>query len=363
MKKKNKLIAVAMSGGVDSSLAAALLKNEGYSVFGITIRTWPKEECGQSFGRACCNLDSVTRARAVANQLGIPYYVVDFSAHFKKEVIDYFCAEYLLGMTPNPCVICNQRLKFGKLLDKAISLGAQTIATGHFANVSRDEESGRFLLKEGADKLKDQSYFLFMLSQEQLARSVFPLGDFTKERVRSAAKRLKLHTYDTASSQDVCFVQDDGYAEYIKKKTGVEIRTGEIVDTHGKVLGSHKGIPYYTIGQRRGLGIAHGQPLYVTSIDVAHNRIVVGEKKAVMKKSVIVNRINWIAVEKLDKPVTAMVKIRYNHAKARAEICPSGEGSVRIDFDQPQAAPTPGQAAVFYDNDIVLGGGWIKEAS
>lgn len=356
-------VVVGMSGGVDSSLAAALLKKEGYDVIGVTFRMWPKEECGQSVaGRACCSLESITRARVVAEDLGIPYYVVDFSADFKKHVIDYFCQEYLKGRTPNPCVICNQKIKFGKLLEKAMSLGASWVATGHYAKLGADRKTGRLLLKEGKDKSKDQSYFLFNLSQEQLKHIMFPLGDLTKVKARALAKRMKVRTYSTTSSQDICFVQDQKYAEYIKKKTGVEIKRGDIVDKHGKVLGHHKGIPFYTIGQRRGLGIAYKEPLYVTTIDIANNRVVVGVREDVMKSGLVAERMNWIAVEGIEKPLKLEAKIRYNHKKVRATVTKLGADSVRVDFDEPQSAPTPGQAVVFYDGDVVVGGGWIREA-
>jgi len=359
---KDKKILVAMSGGVDSSLAAALLKKEGYDVIGMTFRMWPKEECGTSFGRACCSLESITRARAVAGDLGIPYYVVDFSKEFKDKVIDYFCSAYLKGLTPNPCIICNEKIKFGALLEKARSLGAAYVVTGHYAKIGFDKKSDRFLLKEGKDKSKDQSYFLFSLSQKQLGSAVFPLGDMTKDKARALAKRLKLRTYDTASSQDICFVRDLNYAEYIKKKTGVEIKKGEIVDGKGNVLGSHKGIPFYTIGQRRGLGIAYKEPLYVTGIDIGRNRIMVGTKKDVLKKSLTAENLNWISIKELKKPIKVTARIRYNHKKAKATVTKTGENSVRVEFDEPQEAPTPGQAVVFYDKDTVVGGGWIKES-
>lgn len=355
-------IVVGMSGGVDSSLAAALLKKEGYDVIGVTFRMWPKEECGSSIGRACCNLESITRARAVASDLKIPYYVTDFSEDFRKDVIDYFCAEYLKGHTPNPCVVCNEKIKFGRLLEKARSLGASMIATGHYAMTGRARTTGRFLLKEGKDKAKDQSYFLYRLSQGQLKAALFPLGSLTKERARSLARSMKIRTYDTVSSQDICFVQDLDYAEYIRKKAGVEIRRGEIVDEAGNVLGTHKGIPFYTIGQRRGLGIAHHEPLYVTAIDIGRNRIVVGTKQSVMRRGLVADRMNWIARDALKKPLRAMARIRYNHAKAKATVAPLGRDAVRVEFDEPQAAPTPGQAVVFYARDIVIGGGWIREA-
>ncbi|MDO8525996.1 MAG: tRNA 2-thiouridine(34) synthase MnmA [Candidatus Omnitrophota bacterium] len=355
-------IAVAMSGGVDSSLAAALLKKDGYDTIGITFRMWPKEECGSSVGRSCCNLEAVIRARAVAGALDIPYYVVDFSAEFKREVIDYFCAQYLEGRTPNPCVICNAKIKFGHLLNKVRGLGASRIATGHYANVAYNKKSGRYLLKEGKDKDKDQSYFLFSLSQEQLKRAVFPLGNLTKDKVRALAKSMKLRTFDTPSSRDVCFIQDIDYAEYIRKKTGAEISPGEIVDRKGHALGRHKGILFYTIGQRRGLGIAHTEPLYVTGIDVANNRVVVGPREEVMKRSLVAEHMNWIAVEGISKPLNVTARIRYNSKKVKATVKKTGKDSVRVEFDEPQAAPTPGQAVVFYDKDVVVGGGWIVKS-
>jgi len=351
-----------MSGGVDSSLAAALLKKQGYDIVGITFRMWPKEECGTAVGRTCCSLEAVTRARAVAEQLGFPYYAVDFSSDFKREVIDYFCAEYLRGSTPNPCIVCNQKIKFGKLLEKAFSLGAASVATGHYANTSFDKKSGRYLLIEGKDKPREQSYFLFNLSQEQLKCALFPTGNYTKARTRATAKRMKIKSFDTVSSQDVCFTQDLDYAEYIKKKTGVQMQSGDIVDVAGKVLGRHKGIPFYTIGQRRGLGIAYKEPLYVTGIDVAENKVIVGVKKDVLKKGLIARDLNWIAVEGIDKPMRVKAKIRYNSKKADATVTAQAGGTVRVDFDVPQEAPTRGQAVVFYNGEIVVGGGWIQEA-
>lgn len=355
-------IVAAMSGGVDSSVAAAMLVRKGYDVIGATFRMWPKEECGASFERACCSLEAVTRARAVAEDLKIPYYVLDFSSDFKREVIDYFCSEYLRGLTPNPCIVCNAKIKFGKLLEKARELGAELVATGHYANVNYDKRRRRYLLKEGKDKAKDQSYFLFGLSQDQLRCAVFPLGNFTKKKTRALAKKLKLVTFNTVSSQDICFVQDLEYAEYIRKRPGIEIKQGEIVDKNGGVIGRHKGIPYYTIGQRRGLGIAHKEPLYVTGIDIKNNRVIVGPKDEVMKKGLIADRMNWIAIERLDKPMAVSARIRYNHKNAKAVVTKIGDDAVRVDFSEPQGSPTPGQAVVFYDKDVVVGGGWIREA-
>ena len=359
--KKRERIAVAMSGGVDSSLAAALLLKKGYEVIGITFRMWPKEECGASHGRACCNLEAVTRARAVAGDLGIPYYVFDFSEEFKAKVIDYFCEEYMKGLTPNPCIICNEKIKFGLLHEKALALDAGSIATGHYADKGFSKKTGRFFLKECFDKEKDQSYFLFSLSQDQLKYSAFPLFDHTKARVRAAAKRYKIKTHNTVSSQDICFIRDTNYADYIRKKTGLVTKKGDIVDKEGKILGKHKGIPYYTIGQRRGLGVAYREPLYVTGIDLHNNRIVVGVKKDVLKRSLIAHRLNWMSIKDIGGEIRVKAKIRYNHEAEYAVVSRLGEDLVRVDFDMPQASPTPGQAVVFYDKGVVVGGGWIKE--
>ncbi|MDP3792017.1 MAG: tRNA 2-thiouridine(34) synthase MnmA [Candidatus Omnitrophota bacterium] len=361
LKKERKRIAVAMSGGVDSSLAAALLKKEGYQVIGITFRMWPKEECGASVGRSCCNLEAVTRARAVAGDLGIPYYVFDFSEEFKKKVIDYFCDQYLKGFTPNPCVVCNEKIKFGLLHEKALALDADLVATGHYARLDYNKKRGRFILKVGKGGERDQTYFLFSLSQNQLKYTIFPLAGYTKEKTRILAKKFKLITFNTASSQDICFIQDQNYAEYIKKKTGVEIKEGSIVDLSGKVLGRHKGIPFYTIGQRRGLGVAYKEPLYVVAIDRLDNKVIVGTKKDVLKKSLVAHSLNWIAIDGIDKPIKVKAKIRYNHKAANALVTPVDTDMVRVDFESPQEAPTPGQAVVFYDKEIVVGGGWIKE--
>jgi tRNA-specific 2-thiouridylase len=295
----------------------------------------------------------------VAEELKIPYYVLDFSPEF-KQVIDYFCSEYLKGRTPNPCVVCNEKIKFGLLLEKARALGAGSVATGHYAKAGFDKKRGRFILKEGKDKTKDQTYFLSRLTQRQIEHAVFPLGGLTKPKVRALAKKMKLKTFNTISSQDICFAQGADYGEYIKKKTGADIKPGDIVDKDGKVIGRHKGILYYTIGQRRGLGIAHTEPLYVTGIDPAKNRIIAGPRKDVLKKTLVAEKLNWVAIKGIGKPLKALARIRYNHKKAGCVVTRIGRDSVKVEFSQLQFAPTPGQAVVFYDKDVVLGSGWIK---
>ncbi|MEI8176366.1 MAG: tRNA 2-thiouridine(34) synthase MnmA [Candidatus Omnitrophota bacterium] len=359
MKKR---IVVAMSGGVDSSVAAALLKDEGYEVIGITMQLWPKEECGQSRDKSCCSLEGIRDARYVAQKLAIPFYVVDFHEEFKEHVIDYFVGSYLNGVTPNPCIVCNEKVKFGALMQKARELGADLIATGHYAVSYYDEDSGRFLLKAGSDAAKDQSYVLFNLSQEQLSRALFPLGSFTKDRIRRMARDLGLElVHDKRDSQEICFVEDD-YAKYLTKKANVTMESGPIVDKKGTVLGEHKGTPRYTIGQRHGLGIAHKEPLYVLEIDRARNAIVVGPKKDVFKRSLTAVRVSWIAFAEPKREFRAEAKIRYKHRKAPAQIIMTGVDTAEVLFDEPQDAPTPGQAVVFYDGDIVLGGGWIEKS-
>jgi len=350
-----------MSGGVDSSTAAALLKEQGYDVIGITMQLWSKEECGSHREKSCCSLEGIRDARYVAQKLGIPFYVVDFHKEFKKFVIDYFIKEYLKGLTPNPCILCNEKVKFGVLMDKAKQLKADLVATGHYAITYYDENAKRYILKEGLDKSKDQSYALFSLSQEQLSRAKFPLGEFTKDKIRKMAKDLKLDlVYDKKDSQEICFIEDD-YNKYLAKKTKGKIIPGDILDKNGKVIGQHKGAPFYTIGQRHGLGIAYKEPLYVTKIDVARNEIVVGVKKEVLKKEIIADNLNWILFKEPKKAFRAKAKIRYKHPKADAVVSVLGKNEVKVVFDEPQEAPTPGQAVVFYDGDVVIGGGWINE--
>lgn len=353
-------IAVGMSGGVDSSVAVYLLLRGGSKVIGITFRMWPKEECTSGSKRPCCNLESLARARVVAEEMGCEYHLIDLSKEFKRNVIDYFCREYASARTPNPCVVCNEKIKFSILLEEARRFGASSVATGHFARV--EKRDGRYILREGVDKRKDQSYFLCRLTQDQLKAARFPLGELTKDDVRRIAREAKLATSDSVSSQDICFVHDLDYAQYIQKMTGIKPEPGDIVNVDGKVVGRHKGILFYTIGQRRGLGIAHTEPLYVVGLNVKDNQVIVGVKKDILRDSLVADRFNWIAVDQPKKSFTCKAKIRYNSRKADCLVKPIGEGDFRVEFDRPQEAPTPGQAVVLYEGDVVLGGGWIRAA-
>ncbi len=354
-----KKVVVAMSGGVDSSVAALLLKQQGYDVIGVTMRLWPKELCGSHGKKSCCSLESIEDARAVANQLGIPYYVLNVEDDFSRDVIDYFCAEYSRGRTPNPCIVCNQKIKFGALLARAKGLGADYVATGHYASHGYDSESGRYFIKEGKDKAKDQSYVLFNLSQEQLQNILLPLGEFAKAEVREMARSNGLKVSEKPESQEICFVLDGDYRDFIKERIR-DITPGKIVDVEGRNLGEHKGVAFYTVGQRKGLGIAAGKPLYVIQIDAEKNSVVVGDEELVKQKELFASRVSWMASDGIEAYIRAKAKIRYNHKKADCEIFPISDGEVKVVFDEPQHAITPGQAVVFYDDDKVLGGGWIK---
>jgi len=348
-----------MSGGVDSSATAALLLEQGYDVVGITLKLWP-QDCVSRAEDKCCGPQAVSDARSVCHKLGVPYYLIDESAQFQSLVIQYFADEYKAGRTPNPCVMCNQNLKFGRLISRADQLGARYIATGHFARVEKSPDGTRTLLKRGLDLRKDQSYFLFSLRQDQLARAMFPLGEKTKSDTREVARHCNLKTADKAESMEICFVPDNNYGRFLQQAKLVEKHGGEIVDLHGRVLGRHEGIEFYTVGQRKGLGISSPKPLYVIELDAASNRVVVGDDSALECSEFIVERCNWIPFENLTAPISATVKIRYNHTGAAATITPLGDGRAHIRLETPQRAVTPGQAAVFYQEDLVLGGGWIS---
>jgi tRNA-uridine 2-sulfurtransferase len=355
-------VVVGMSGGVDSSATAALLLEQGYDVVGITLKLWP-QDCVSRAEDKCCGPQAVMDARAVCHQLGIPYYLIDEAAEFQTHVIQYFADEYKAGRTPNPCVMCNQNLKFGRLIDRAGQLGARYIATGHFARVEKAADTGRTLLKRGRDLRKDQSYFLFSLRQDQLARAMFPLGEKTKSDTREVARHCHLKTAEKEESMEICFVPDNNYGKFLQQAKLAEKHQGEIVNLQGQVLGHHEGIEFYTIGQRKGLGISSPKPLYVIELDAASNRVIVGDDSALERNEFIAERCNWIPFDAPPEPLEVTVKIRYNHPGTPAVITPLPGGNAKVDLRSPQRAITPGQAAVFYLEDLVLGGGWITRAA
>jgi tRNA-specific 2-thiouridylase len=360
-------IAVAMSGGVDSSTVAALLVREGRAVVGMTMQLWnqrrlPELAVEAGSGR-CCSLDDVYDARRVAEQIGIPYYVVNFEKQFEEQVVRPFVDEYLAGRTPIPCTLCNNYIKFDRFLEMADAVGARHIATGHYARIRYDESSGRYQLLRAVDDTKDQTYFLFGLTQPQLARTLFPLGEMTKPAVRDLAAGMELAVASKGDSQEICFVPNGDYAAFMKAylaDIGVspEETRGEIVTADGRRLGEHQGVHHFTVGQRRGLGIAAGEPLYVIATEPATQRVVVGRNDDLLRDRCFAKDVNWISIPGIDAPRRAEVKIRNKHAAAPATLQPAGD-LIEVVFDQPQRAVTPGQGAVFYDGDLVLGGGWI----
>ena len=356
-----KRILVAMSGGVDSSVTAALLREQGHEVIGISMQVWDYTKFsapdGEAFG-SCCSLDDIHDARRIAEQLGIPFYVVNFEQEFQERVIDDFVDAYFRGRTPNPCVRCNQLVKFDLLLKKARELGADYLATGHYARVVPGDD-GIFRLCKGLDPRKDQSYFLFTLTQEQLAMTLFPLGGLTKTEVRELATRYGLRVAQKKESQEICFIPDDNYVRFLEEERGTGRLAGTIVDTDGTVLGRHNGTYRYTVGQRRGLGIAHSEPLYVVRIDAGRHEVVVGTERELYSAGLLANDVNWI-VPAPGVPLEASCKIRYRHQPVPCRIEPLPEGRVRVRFQTPEKAVTPGQAVVFYDGDCTLGGGWIE---
>jgi len=363
-------IAVAMSGGVDSSTVAAMLRGEGHNVIGLTMQLWNqrrlagREGMPESVQGRCCSLDDVYDARGVARAIGIPYYVVNHEERFERDVVRPFVAEYLSGRTPIPCSLCNNHLKFDQLLIVARQIGADQIATGHYARVECDEGRGRWLLKRPTDRAKDQTYFLFGLTQEQLSRTLFPLGSMTKPEVRELARKLGLALAEKPDSQEICFVPGGDYKRFLdaylaEQGESLPDTSGELVSTNGEVMGEHKGIHNFTVGQRKGLGVATGSPLYVIQINGERGQVVVGNEEELYSKTMQVRRTNLISVEDLAEPMRVTVKIRHRHEAASAVIERSSTEGLRVTFDEPQRAVTPGQAAVFYDGDIVVGGGWI----
>ncbi len=355
-------VLVGMSGGVDSSVAAALLCEAGYDVVGVTLNVWPERDATQALVEredACCALGAVEDARRVAAHLGIPYYVVNFRDVFRRQVMANFAAEYARGRTPNPCVRCNQFVKFDALLARAVALGADYVATGHYARIDRDAASGRWRLRRAVDRQKDQSYVLYVMSQERLARTLFPLGGLTKPAVRALAERLGLVTAAKPESQEICFVPTNNYRDYLAEAAPETRRPGPIVDLAGRVVGQHDGVAYYTIGQRRGLGLATGEPLYVVDLLADENRVVVGPREALLAEGCLVEDVSYVALAGVDAPTVAQARIRYRAEDVPATLHPAPDGRVAVRFAAPQRAVTPGQTIVFYDGDVVLAGGTI----
>jgi tRNA-uridine 2-sulfurtransferase len=359
-----------MSGGVDSSTVAAMLRRDGQRLVGMTMQLWnqrrlPEVQAEGATGR-CCSLDDVYDARAVAGVLGIPYYVVNFEERFEQQVVKPFVEEYLAGRTPVPCTLCNNYIKFDQFLEMADGVGAERVATGHYARLDYNEITGRWEMRRGRDEAKDQTYFLFGLKQEQLARTLFPLGGYTKPEVRALAAELGVPTAAKSDSQEICFVPNGDYAGFIEayfREQGIDpgATHGEIVSAEGKVLGEHDGVHHFTVGQRKGLKIAAAEPLYVIATEPLHQRVIVGRNEELLRARLVAGEVNWISIAAPSAPVRAQVKIRNKHAAAAATLRPAPEpGRVEVHFDEPQRAVTPGQGAVFYDGDLVLGGGWIE---
>lgn len=352
-------VVVGMSGGVDSSVAAYLLKEQGYDVIGVTMQIWQEEDsCSIEENGGCCGLSAVEDARRVAASLGIPYYVMNFKREFKESVIDYFTAEYLAGRTPNPCIACNRYVKWEALLNRSMAIGADYIATGHYARVEQ-LQNGRYAIRRSASLAKDQTYALYNLTQEQLSRTLMPAGAYSKEEIRAIAERIGLIVADKPDSQDICFVPDGDYASFIERTVCHKFPEGNFVLSDGTVVGRHKGIIHYTVGQRKGLGLALGRPVFVLEIRPDTNEVVVGTGEESMSRYVTADHINFMSVPDLPEPRRLFAKIRYNHRGAWCQVEKTGDDQILCTFDEPVRAITPGQAVVLYDGEYVLGGGTI----
>ena len=356
-----KKVVVSMSGGVDSSVAAYLLKQQGYDVIGVTMQIWQDEDqFTQAESGGCCGLSAVDDARRVADRLEIPYYVMNFKREFKKNVMDYFTAEYLKGRTPNPCIACNRYVKWESLLQRSLEIGADYIATGHYARVEQ-LSNGRYAIRNSVTAAKDQTYALFNLTQKQLSHTLMPVGDYTKDEIRAIAEDIGLMVAHKKDSQEICFVPDNDYAKFIEENSDCRIDEGNFVDKYGNILGRHKGITHYTVGQRKGLNLALGHPVFVTEIRPETNEVVIGENEDVFSNRLTCRNLNWMAIEDLgDQEMRVSAKIRYSHKGALCTIRKIGEDRVECVFDEPQRAATPGQAVVFYDGEYVVGGGRIE---